>query len=234
MHAIYGNLQADQVDRPFYVYYLLVYWGCINKLIRPPVLADALPHNNSLLAIVCAGILVTYLSFIQTTGAIPAFAQIDITTPDIITSSVNASSSINSSLPIGGPNLLLYTKSGGLAHTNQLYAFNILSQELVFVDLNNNTVKKRMLTDDEISTITDAFSSALIPDHDVYDINPCPDCIQYGLVYSFIDFETRIELNDLSFWTDTTQGTERLTAIGQTMEDLAGHQMTNATLASVR
>jgi len=91
-----------------------------------------------------------------------------------------------------------------------------------------------MLTDDEISTINDAFYNALIPDHDIYDINPCPDCIQYSLVYSFIDFEKRVEINDLSFWTDRTQGTERLTAIGQTIEDLAGDQMTNTTVANVR
>jgi hypothetical protein len=168
------------------------------------------------------------------TGATPAFAQIDITTPDISTSSVNASSSTNSSLPIGGFNLLLYTKSGGLAHTNQLYAFNILNRELVLVDLTNNTAKTRMLTDNEISTINDAFYNALIPDHDIYDISPCPDCIQYGLVYSFIDFEKRVEINDLSFWTDRTQGTERLTAIGQAIEDIAGRQMTNTTVANVR
>jgi hypothetical protein len=185
--------------------------------------------SNRLGAIACAGLFVVYLSFSHTTSIIPVFAQVDNTASDITSSPMNAT------LPIGGPNLILYTKSGGLAHLNQLYTFNVLSHELVFVDLNNNTVKKSVLTDDEISTITDAFYSALTPDQDIYDINPCPDCIEYGLVYSFIDFETRIELNDLSFWTDITQGTERLTAIGQTMEDLAARQTANAntTLASV-
>jgi hypothetical protein len=180
--------------------------------------------------IACAGIFVVYLLFPQNTGIIPAFAQIDSRAPNMTASPINAS------LPESGLNLLLYTKSGGLAHSNQLYTFNILSQELVFVDLTNNTVKKRMLTDDEISNITHAFYTTNITGNEIYDINPCPDCIQYGLVYSFIDLETRIEINDLSFWTDRTQGTEGITGLGQIIEDFAEREMTNAnaTLASVK
>jgi hypothetical protein len=186
-------------------------------------------HNNSLLAIACAGIFVTYLSFLQTTGAIPAFAQINNTAPDITTSSTNAS------LPKGGPNLLLYTKSGGEVPYNQLYTFNILSQELVFVDLTNNTVKKSMLTNETIDDlITRFYSGEFSYNETTYDINPCPGCIQYGLLISFFDLETRNEFNALSFWTDTTQGAEGLTRLGQTIEDLAGRQMTNTTLASVK
>jgi hypothetical protein len=193
-------------------------------------------HYNTLFVIACisatacAGIFVTYVSFLQTTGAIPAFAQINNNTaPDITTPSINAS------LPIGGLNLLLYTKSGGQAHLNQLYTLNAVSQELVFVDLANNTVKKRMLTDDEMSNVTDIFWTTAVPEN-TYHINPCPDCIQYGLLSSFFEFEKRIEFDELSFWTDRTPGTEGLTRLGQTIEDLAGRQMTNAntTLASVK
>ena len=99
---------------------------------------------------------------------------------------------INATLPIGGPNLILYTKSGGLAHFNQLYTFNILSHELVFVDLTNNTVKKITLTDDDISDIIDRYYAGEFSRNQTYDINPCPDCIQYGLLESFFDLEKKL------------------------------------------
>jgi len=184
------------------------------------VLGHVLLHNNRLLAIACAGIFVTYLSCLRSTGAIPAFAQINNISHDITTSYA-----VNASLPEGGLNLLLYTKSGGLAPSNQPYTFNILSQELVFVDLTNNTVKKRMLTDDEISNMTDVFHTTNITGNEIYDIDSCPDCLQYGLLYSFIDFEKRIEINDLSLWTDRTQGTEGLIRLSQIIEDFVGRQL---------
>jgi hypothetical protein len=58
-----------------------------------------------------------------------------------------------------------------------------------------------------------------VDDKNFYNTNPCADCIQYGLLYSYF-YETG-EISDLSFWTDETQGTTvRLTAIGQVLEDL--------------
>ncbi len=180
-------------------------------------------HKNGLLAIVCAALFVTYLSFIQLTGAIPSHAQTNNTGgPDV---STPPASSVNATLPIQGFNLIVYTKSGGFAPSSQLYAFNALSQELIFVDLTNNTVKKRTLTEDEITTINSAYAIR-VADRDIYDTNPCPDCIQYSLLYSY--FDGTGEISDLSFWTDATQGTTvRLTAIGQVLEDLARNQMTN-------
>jgi hypothetical protein len=186
--------------------------------------------RNGLFSIAVGGIFVLYLSFLHTTSTIPAFAQVDSTAPDITTSSVNGS------LPIGGLNLLLYTKSGGLTHLNQLYTFNILSQELVFVDLTNNTVKKSVLTNETIDDLINRFYSGEFSYNDTYDINPCPDCIQYGLLLSFFDLETRLEFNEFSFWTDRTPGTEGLTRLGQVIEDFAGRQITNAntSLASIQ
>jgi hypothetical protein len=180
-------------------------------------------HNNSLLAIVCAALFVTYLSFIQLTGAISAHAQTNITGGSDV--STPPASSVNATVPIEGFNLIVYTKSGGFAPSNELYAFNALSKELVFLDLTNNTVKKRALTEDEITTINNAYAIS-VPDKNVYDTNPCPDCIQYSLLYSY--FDGTGEISDLSFWTDATQDTtERLTAIGKVLEDLTGNQMTN-------
>jgi len=171
---------------------------------------------NRLAAITCAGIFIVYLSLSHSTAISPVFAQINNTASDLTSSPTNAT------LPIGGPNLILYTKSGGLAHLNQLYTFNILSHELVYVDLTNNTVKKTILTDDDISNIIDRFYRGdFSANETIYDINPCPDCIQYGLLLSFFDLETRIELNELSFWTDRTQGAEGLIRLGQTIEHLA-------------
>jgi hypothetical protein len=92
--------------------------------------------------------------------------------------------------------------------------------------LTNNTIKKRILTEDEISTIYNAYAMR-VDDKNIYDINPCPDCVQYGLLYSY--FDGTGEISDLSFWTDATQDTTvRLTAIGKVLEDLAGNQRTNA------
>ncbi len=65
-----------------------------------------------------------------------------------------------------------------------------------------------------------------VEDDNIYDINPCPYCIQYSLLYSY--FDGTGEISDLSFWTDATQDTTvRLTAVGQVLEDLAGNQMTD-------
>jgi len=180
-------------------------------------------RKKSLIAIVCTALFAISLSFIQLGGAISAHAQTNSTGgPDV---STPPASSVNATIPIQGFNLIVYTKSGGFAPSNQLYTFNALSQELVFVDLNNNTVKKRTLTEDEITTINNAYAIR-VADKNIYDTNPCPDCIQYSLLYSY--FDGTAEISDLSFWTDATQDTTvRLTAIGKVLEDLAGNQMTN-------
>jgi hypothetical protein len=186
---------------------------------------------NRLAAIACAGIFIVYLSLSHSTTIVPVFAQINNTASDMTGSPTNGPP------PIGGPNLILYTKSGGLAHLNQLYTFNLLRNELVFVDLNNNTIKKVILTDDDTSTLNDRFRRGdFSANETIYDINPCPDCFQYGLSLSFVHPDTRIEQNQFSFWTITTEGAEGHRELGRTIEYLATLQMTNAntTVASVR
>jgi len=180
-------------------------------------------EKHGSLAIICAAIFVTYTSFIPGTSVIhTAFAQMNNTGAAGVSA---PPTSVNATVPIEGFNLIVYTKSGGIAPFNQLYAFNALSQELIFVDLTNNTVKKRILSENEISTINNAYAIR-VADKNIYDTNPCPDCIQYSLLYSYFD-GTR-EIADLSFWTDATQDTTvRLTAIGQALEDLTRNQMPN-------
>jgi hypothetical protein len=124
-------------------------------------------------------------------------------------------------LPKSGLQLLLYTKNGGFAGLNQIFSYNIVTKELTFVDLRNNTVKTKMLNDSEIANLTDTFFSAGIIKGRVYDLNVCPDCFQYGMSYSFIEPEKLLTSSEMAFWTSNTKGAEYFAKVGEAVERLA-------------
>ena len=136
-------------------------------------------------------------------------------------------SSPPSSLPVSnetglietGVQLMVLTESGGIAPIDNIYTFNRATNDLVSADLANNTVKKKTLNSSEINELSDTFSS--ISNLDVNDRKPCPDCIQYGLSYFFLDFEKAIPYKEAAFWTSATPGTEGNTEFARLVEEIA-------------
>jgi hypothetical protein len=119
-----------------------------------------------------------------------------------------------------GMQLMLLTESGGIAPIDKMYTFNRATNDLVTVDLANNTVIKKTLNSSEIQELGDAIYSFPI-NMDVNDRKPCPDCIQYGLTYFFLDFEKAVPFKEAAFWTSATPGTEGNTEFAGLIEEIA-------------
>lgn len=83
-----------------------------------------------------------------------------------------------------GLNMLLYTKNGGITATNEIYAYDIVTKEIVYVNSLNET-KRKTLTSNEIDHLNNMFYD--IGFSEIYDKRVCPDCMQYGLSYACID-----------------------------------------------
>ena len=122
-----------------------------------------------------------------------------------------------------GLNMLLYTKNGGITGNNEIYTYNIATKEVVYVN-SMNEVKRKTLTQDEIDNLNNIFYD--IGFSEVYDRKICPDCTQYGLSYSFIDFEYLLKISSFSYWTDQTQkpNVEGLNNLTSTIEQLIKSQ----------
>jgi hypothetical protein len=168
--------------------------------------------NNMIVPLICMVIILCSQINIQ------AFAQQNSTNTQAISSNTT-------SLPKSGVQLLLYTKSGGLAGLDQIYSYNIVTKELTFVDLKdkkNITASTKILTEPEIANLTDTFYLTYIfRDRNVYDLNKCPDCIQYGLSYSFIDTEKLVPFDGKGFWTEKTTGAEHFATLAKVIENFA-------------
>jgi hypothetical protein len=136
-------------------------------------------------------------------------------------SSIGKPNTSTKTIPKGGVQLLLYIKKGGFAGEDQLFSYNIISRELTFVDLKNNTVKTKPLNNSEVDNLTNVFYSTNVSKENVYDVNLCPDCFQYGLSYSFLELEKLIPFHGMAFWTDRTPDAHGLKMLANIIEKLS-------------
>jgi hypothetical protein len=143
-----------------------------------------------------------------------AFAQVNSTSLQVPVSNITG-------LPESGLQLLLLTKNGGIAGVNEIFSYNIVSKEIASADLRTNLVEKKLLNNSEIENLTSTFYSTGILGDDIFDRNLCPDCIQYGLSYFFIDLEKLVPFSASAFWTDKTVGAEGFMKLAEIIENIA-------------
>jgi hypothetical protein len=156
------------------------------------------PRNREMLVIMisCFGVFATFFSYLGLNDQM-AFAQALPVPVSNITG-----------LPDSGLQTLLLTKNGGLAGLDEIYSYNVVTKELASVDLKTNLVQKKVLNSSEIEKLNGAFYSNETSPADIFDRNVCPDCIQYGLSFFFIDLEKHVPISAGAFWTDSTAGAE--------------------------
>jgi len=148
-----------------------------------------------------------------------SFSQLNSTNANITTSIKEPA--------LTGTYHLSYTKIGGQAHIDELYSYNILNHELIFVNLNDNVTKKKVLSDSDIKELDNIFYEVNflrdVPGNlKLIDISSCRDCVQYGLSFAFVDFEKWVPLSENVFWNDaTTNGTESILKIASLVERLS-------------
>src|SRR5213593_2446714 len=70
---------------------------------------------------------------------ISAFAQSNMSNNSALKASSNAE------LPLKGVYQLLYAEAGGLKPVHEFYVYNILDNHLTFVDLDNKTIRTKVL-----------------------------------------------------------------------------------------
>ena len=107
-------------------------------------------------------------------------------------------------LPDSGIYMLHVVSTGGIAPTNELYAYDKLSNDLIHISANG--VTKKTLNETEIKDLNDSFVNNSISEINIFDTNPCPDCKQHGLTYGFVDANSGQKSTNLILWHDGTSG----------------------------
>lgn len=141
-----------------------------------------------------------------------AYAQQNTTTTE-------SSQNITDILPYRGINSILYTKYGGLEGLNEIYTYEIGTKEITYVNTMNE-VKRTTLDQAQIDALNDILYDPGITE--VYDRKLCPDCIQYGLSFTFVEWEMLLKSASFSYWTDMTKkpAIEGLIKLASMMEEL--------------
>ena len=136
-----------------------------------------------------------------------------------ITNTNESSQNITDILPYRGINSILYTKQGGQQGLNEIYTYEIGTKEITYVNTMNE-VKRKVLDQAQIDALNDILYDPGITE--VYDRKLCPDCIQYGLSYTFVEWEMLFKSASFSYWTDMTKNpsTEGLDKLASMIEEL--------------
>lgn len=166
--------------------------------------------NNQKMAVVMLFSTTIALAYSVTLSS--AFGQMDSSTENTTQST---------SLPPGGLYMLQFIKSGGLVPSDETYIYNLLTHELTHVSANDTT--KKLLNETEIDQINNEFYNNNLFRVDVLDMDTCPDCIQYGLSYGLVDFETRQKFSDMNMWNDgtVTEGVVQLNNFTNAIEKIS-------------
>jgi hypothetical protein len=150
-----------------------------------------------------------------------SYSNIQAASAQVDSESIKVPMSNATGLPMSGLQLMFLTKNGGLAATNEVISYNIITNELAFADLQGNTVEKKVLSNSEIENLTNTFYTTEIFRDDVFDRSICPDCIQYGLSYFFIDLETHIPFKGGAFWTENTTDAQGFMKFAELIESMS-------------
>lgn len=161
----------------------------------------------------CLGIFVSIL-LSNVLGAQIALAQGNSTSIKVPTSNATG-------LPESGLQLMLLTKKRWKCSVNQIFTYNIVTNELTSSDLRTNSVEKKVLNRSETENLIDRFYNTEIFRGNVFDRGVCPDCIQYGLSYFFVDLETLIPFKAGAFWTENTTGAEGFMEFAELIESMS-------------
>ena len=84
---------------------------------------------------------------------------------------------------------------------HEIYTYDIVTKEINVNSLNE--LKRKTQDQAQIDALNDITYDPGI--EEIYDRNVCLDCIQYGLSYSFIDYEILLKFLSISYCTDITK-----------------------------
>lgn len=135
------------------------------------------------------------------------------------TNTTESSQNITDILPYRGINSILYTKQGGQQGLNEIFTYEIGTKEITYVNTMNE-VKRKVLDQAQIDALNDILYNPGITE--VYDRKLCPDCIQYGLTFTFVEWEMLLKSASFSYWTDMTKkpDIEGLNKLASVIEEL--------------
>jgi hypothetical protein len=132
---------------------------------------------------------------------------------------IESSQNITDILPYRGINSILYTKQGAQQGLNEIYTYEIGTKKITYANTMNE-VKQKVLDQAQIDALNDILYDPGISE--VYDRKLCPDCIQYGLTFTFVEWEILLKSASFSYWTDITKksSTEGLNKLASMIEEL--------------